>query len=460
MGKTHVWNRSGTKSPECDVVQRRAVVNNLDARVWLGSEVPTRQQGIKVHGCPFGHDDFIAAELQALGAKHQILLQAIPAVQDLQTAWLLLPHCAAGRANYFVRMLRPDVVQPFAESHDTNVWQCLCNILGIPEDGCSDVARISATLPLALGGLGLRSAQQTCVAAHWASWADTLPMIAARHPTVADIIRRSFESDPQSPSLAAARRAADELDGTSEFEVHRWGALQEGLRPPLREPEHHKPGGTRAGWQHEAASRVDRQFRTDVLLPQMSAQQRAMLRSQSGPVAGVLFSTAPPSLLTRMEPALFRVLLQRRLSLPLSLTARSCQCGRLLDAFGHHWTACSRSGVLGRRGFALESAAAKVCRVIWTWALLMHVFDGAQLAVDTTLVSTIQGNGEPRNGAAERDGVAFAQAKRKKARTYPELVRPGARARCWHWKRAVVGPRMRAHLCSCLHGHGPGRSPV
>ena len=33
------------------------MVNNPDARVWLGSEVPTRQQGIKVHGCPFGHDE-------------------------------------------------------------------------------------------------------------------------------------------------------------------------------------------------------------------------------------------------------------------------------------------------------------------------------------------------------------------------------------------------------------------
>ena len=257
--------------------------------------------------------------------------------RNLQSGWLLLLHCAAARANYFVRVLRPDVVQPFAVSHDTNVWQCLCNILGIPEDGCSDVARISATFPLALGGLGLRSAQRTCVAAHWASWADTLPMVAARHPTVADIIRRSFESDPQSPSLAAAKPAADELDGISGFEVPRWAVLQEGLRPPPREPEHHEPGGTRAGWQHEAASRVERQFRTKVLLPHMSAQQRAMLRSQSIPVAGVPFSTAPSSPLTRIEPALFRVFLQRRLSLSqLSVWPSS-----------HQRTASSRSGGVG-----------------------------------------------------------------------------------------------------------------
>ena len=57
-----------------------------------------------------------------------------------------------------------------------------------------------------------------------------------------------------------------------------------------------------------------------------------------------------------------RVLLQRRLALPLPLTLRSCRCGRPLDAFGHHRAACSKSGVLGRRGFALESAAARACR--------------------------------------------------------------------------------------------------
>ena len=253
-------------------------------------------------------------------------------------------------------------------------------------------------------------------------------------------------------------------------EVPWWVALQEGLCPPLREPEHHEPGGTRAGWQHEAASRVERQFRTEVLLPQMSAQQWAMLRSQSGPVAGVPFSTAPSSPLTRIEPALFRVLLQRS---QLSV----CQ------------TACSRSGVLGRGEFALESAAARVCREVGgrvaTNILVrdldlgtpdardarrlevvvdgLPLFGGAQLAVDTTLVSAIQGNGEPRNGAADRDGVALLSPKRngrRLARTLSSSVQGLALGWwCWHWKRAVVGPRMRAQMCSCLHGHGPVGAP-
>ena len=41
---------------------------------------------------------------------------------------------------------------------------------------------------------------------------------------------------------------------------------------------------------------------------------------------------------------------------------RACGCGRLLDAFGHHRSACAISGVLGQRVFALESAMARICR--------------------------------------------------------------------------------------------------
>ena len=59
----------------------------------------------------------------------------------------------------------------------------------------------------------------------------------------------------------------------------------------------------------------------------------------------------------------------------------------------------------------------------------LPLFGGVQLAVDTTLVSAVQGDGVPRRGAANRDGVALASARRKKARTYPELVAAGARAR-------------------------------
>ena len=100
----------------------------------------------------------------------------------------------------------------------------------------------------------------------------------------------------------------------------------------------------------------------ELLLSVMSDSEKAMLRSQGGCGAGAAFSTSPNCALTRIEPPFFRTLLLRRLRLPLSLTQRDCRCGRPLDSCGHHRAACARSGVLGRRGFAVESAAARVCR--------------------------------------------------------------------------------------------------
>ena len=95
---------------------------------------------------------------------------------------------------------------------------------------------------------------------------------------------------------------------------------------------------------------------------QLTDSERAMLRSQSGPLAGVPLSTTPANFLSRIDSHLFRVLLLRRLRLPLPLSARQCRCGRPLDAFGHDRAACARAGVLGRRGFAVESAGARICR--------------------------------------------------------------------------------------------------
>ena len=211
-------------------------------------------------------------------------------------------------------------------------------------------------------------------------------------------------------------------------------------------------------------------FRAEHILPHLTPTRRAMLRSQSGPVAGIPFSVAPSSFLTRLEPALFRVLLQRRLSLPLPLplSKRSCQCGRLLDAFGHHRAACSRSGVLGRRGFSLESGAARVCREAGGRAATnllvgdmdlgvpnahdsrrlevvdgLPLFGGAQFAVDTTLVSAVQGDGQPQRGASDRDAVALNCARKKKETTHTELVRRDNRARLvfWPWRLEAGGLR-------------------
>ena len=188
------------------------------------------------------------------------------------------------------------------------------------------------------------------------------------------------------------------------------------------------------------------------------------MRSQAGPLASIPFTVFPTDRSCRIDPQPFRILLLRRLRLPLPFTARSCVCGRLLDNLGHHRSACSVAGILGRRGFPLETAAAHICREaggrvrtnVFLWELDLGVggvldnrrlevvvdglplFNGAQLAVDTTLVSPIRRDGTPRPRAHEVNGIALSHARRHKETTYPELAGRGGRARL-----VVIGRRSR-----------------
>ena len=110
----------------------------------------------------------------------------------------------------------------------------------------------------------------------------------------------------------------------------------------------------------------------------------------------------------------------------------------------------SLAGVLGRRGFALESAAARVCReaggrvttnvLVQDMDLLplrqvdnrrlevvvdgLPLFRGAQLAIDTTMVSPVSSDGTARRQCAATNGAALDQARRQKPkqRNYAKLL--------------------------------------
>ena len=117
------------------------------------------------------------------------------------------------------------------------IWRCLCRILGIGEGECQDSARSAATLPLALGGLGLRSALRTRSSAFLASWADCLTMDFKRYPDlVADFVDQ-LEEVPEAEHLRCAALAARRLDGVQGFEIPSCRALMEGARPPPRDLE-------------------------------------------------------------------------------------------------------------------------------------------------------------------------------------------------------------------------------
>ena len=158
----------------------------------------------------------------------------------------------------------------------------------------------------------------------------------------------------QSHSIAAARESVRCLEGDG-FDVPRWEDLGAGLRPhmpPMEEGDIYQPKHV---WQHLASRCTDTSFVVFTrVAPSLSEAQRAVLRSQRGPLVACPFTCVPMSRLVRFDPQPFRVLLLHRLRLPFHLAAKACRCGRLHDVFSHHRSACAASGVLGGRAAALS----------------------------------------------------------------------------------------------------------
>ena len=129
QGKTQLWNKGGVPPPGWETA----------AHAWR-----SRGSAGRVRAC-----------LLELSASHQRLVDKIPFVSDLWSAWSLLLLCAASRPNYILRVLHPEATREFATLHDTAMRRCVVTLLDVRMD---DQTWNVGSLPLSLGGLGLRSA--------------------------------------------------------------------------------------------------------------------------------------------------------------------------------------------------------------------------------------------------------------------------------------------------------------
>ena len=124
-------------------------------------------EGVKVLGTPVGTREFVEKLSNERIAEEQELLEALAYVPDLQCAWQILLQCAGPRCHYFVRTLPPSLSEAYAKAHDTAMWAAVERLLGALPGSASeiDMAKQLSTLPLRLGGLGLRSAERMAPAA-------------------------------------------------------------------------------------------------------------------------------------------------------------------------------------------------------------------------------------------------------------------------------------------------------
>ena len=121
-GKDHIAPRQD--SPRgCHALEEAARREDPTAVVWRGNVLlEPRIQGLVVLGVPVGRAEYTLAKLEAKSRKHNVLLDRITSVHDLQSAWCLLLYCAAARANFWLRTVPPELSGDFAREHDASLW--------------------------------------------------------------------------------------------------------------------------------------------------------------------------------------------------------------------------------------------------------------------------------------------------------------------------------------------------
>ena len=426
-GKTRAWNRGGIRPPDLD---------ELGEDVW-------DPEGIKILGTPIGSEDFVQRAIDRRLEDEAKLWDALTWVTDLQCAWQILLQCAGPRCHHLLRTLPPSQSLEYAARHDEGMLQAMDDLLGGLTGGEDEkeVAHLVASLPMRLGGLGLRSARRMAPGAYWSSWADALAMIHQRLPRVADSITDRLEGAVAVEGcLGELHEVGDRLDRQGFVGRPGWAELKLGARPP---PAHTVEPGE---WAH-ASSASEYHFRETVVLPQSNPSHQAHLRSHSGGCSSNVLHGCPTSPEFRVEAALYRTLILERLRLNLAVTEGRCECGDWVDSEGRHRAACPHSGRLRTRAVAPERTLARVVREaganvrfncllrdmnvavraederrIEVLASGLPLFHGAQLAVDITLRSALTSNGEPRPGSARVDGHVCERARADKETKYAELL--------------------------------------
>ena len=97
----------------------------------------------------------------------------------VQAAMAILRLCAIPRMSYLSRTLKPAIVTKAGAYFDSKVFDTASTKLRLPSN-LTPGARLSLTLPIRLGGFGLRSVVRTSYASYWSGLAQAAPDILSR----------------------------------------------------------------------------------------------------------------------------------------------------------------------------------------------------------------------------------------------------------------------------------------
>ena len=364
-------------------------------------------EGVTLLGAPLGSPAFVEESLKHKVQKVEEITGLLPLLEDPHTEFTLLRSCLAlPKISFLLRAVDTSTHTGQLQKFDRVTREGLTRILGSP---LNERSWSQAKLPVALGGLGLRGAEDHAPVAYAASLLCSQLLVQSLLG-----VDHQLPIDPEagnlSPQLLAAISAAQ---GEEALEADLVGLNQ-----------------------HQLSSKVDLHQRAQLIdgIEEEEVREVARISSLSLPHAGDWLNTAPLTALgLHLRPSEFVLAVKYRLGMPVYDRAGPCPaCLRPSDALGDHAMCCGSGGERISRHNALRDAIfdtaasaglapVKEGRFLLPGAdrrpadvLVPHWAGGRDVALDVTVVHPTQAATMPN--AATTPGFALSFAYDRKIR--------------------------------------------
>ena len=275
-------------------------------------------EGIVVLGAPIGYQGFVKEKMMEKVEKVRSITEKLPLLRDPHLEFVLLRSCLSlPKVMFLLRALDTTEHQDVLEAFDSIIRGALSRLLGTP---VSDHQWSQAKLPVAMGGLGLRSAVDHAPSAFAVS-------LLAAQSLINDILGRGESEEPFNlPAFL--------LETISEKQGEETVLVTESL-----------VGVT----QKMASLKVDKHNQTSLLTHFREAgvtREIARMASLGLPHAGNWLSVVPLSALgLHLRSNEFLPLLKYRLGIPIYRSEGPCPACKLpSDSMGDHALGCAKTG--------------------------------------------------------------------------------------------------------------------
>jgi hypothetical protein len=203
------------KALESALLQRGLVVNKNKSKLFQRSPSPDWQgipivnDGLRVLGSPVGTPTFIQSSMTGLTKKTIKILPTLLQF-DPKIKFLLLQSCINARPNFLARTSKPWLNQDALSEFDSMVSKCLFYICEhgsadqlintLTVDSITDLPMLPPTsdsirsLPVIMGGLGLRKAHEITRPAYVSSWLNSMAWTASNLPHLWNPVARTYST--------------------------------------------------------------------------------------------------------------------------------------------------------------------------------------------------------------------------------------------------------------------------